>query len=750
MSLLKFIARQLSPSRSASIIRLEELTRQGQTLPARRMLDELKNRSTVDRARLQTLEGDLLFQEHRDVEAETCYRAALKEDPGLPSAHNGLSTLLAEQGQLELATMHSHFAVAATKQKDGRYLAQLGYCQLQAGNLQAAEAPLRAAVRLSPEDAFAWNNLGIIMMAKGRFKAAISHFERSLRFKPDLASAHAHLSEAKHAIATHEQAAPPSASDLEKSARDLAPPQIVEMIKDDRLDEALALAEKLALEQPANEDIHILLLYLHEACGDIQSGLDCLDAWASANGETPKLLRHKGLAYARAQEFVKAEKCLTPLMDTHKEDADLHEALGTSLARQEKYQEATAHFHTAASLEPDNLAFLAEKAANLCNACRYEEAYEVCQTLEARGAPAITQGIALAYLGRFDEALAILEKALKAQPRDPNLRLFRSQILLLNSRFEDGWQDYNFRNYASGANIRALPFPLWRNEPLSDKSIIVLAEQGLGDQIMFSSCIPDLLKRQPARVIIESIDRIAPILTRSFPECEVVGSRQNANIGWVKDFNDVDYFIPMGDLPSVFRNREENFPQHNGYLKTDGAKVQKWRSSLDDWEKALGLEPGRALRIGFSWRGGTAGTRQPVRSLDIQDFLPLMRSRKHNTTWVCLQYGQVQSEVHELTTQHGQNVAYWPESIADLDEFAALIQGLDLVITVCNTTVHFAGGLGQPVWILSPKVPEWRYGLYTLQMPWYPSSKIYRQIEHGQWEPVMTAIAADLADWQST
>ena len=88
---------------------------------------------------------------------------------------------------------------------------------------------------------------------------------------------------------------------------------------------------------------------------------------------------------------------------------------------------------------------------------------------------------------------------------------------------------------------------------------------------------------------------------------------------------------------------------------------------------------------------------------------------------------------------------YWPESIADLDEFAALISALDLVITVCNTTVHYAGALGKPVWILAPKVPEWRYGLNSTSLPWYPSSRMYRQHEAGAWTELVAAVSQDLS-----
>jgi 2-methylisocitrate lyase-like PEP mutase family enzyme len=111
--------------------------------------------------------------------------------------------------------------------------------------------------------------------------------------------------------------------------------------------------------------------------------------------------------------------------------------------------------------------------------------------------------------------------------------------------------------------------------------------------------------------------------------------------------------------------------------------------------------------------------------------------------FVCLQYGDALADV-ERARQAGLDMAYWPEAIKDLDEFAALVAALDLVVTVCNTTVHYAGALARPVWIMAPRVPEWRYGLHSTSLPWYLSSRIVRQASDGDWQPVIDQVASDL------
>jgi hypothetical protein len=167
-------------------------------------------------------------------------------------------------------------------------------------------------------------------------------------------------------------------------------------------------------------------------------------------------------------------------------------------------------------------------------------------------------------------------------------------------------------------------------------------------------------------------------------------------------------------------------------------RIAYWKNRMD----ALGPQP----KIGISWRGGMEVTRKSVRSMALTDLLPLAETC--DATFVCLQYGDVHSDLTEAVAA-GFKAHYWPEAIKDLDEFAALISSLDLVITVCNTTVHYAGALGRPVWVMAPHIPEWRYGLHFDSMPWYPSSRMFRQPEAGNWSAVIRRISREMSIWNA-
>lgn len=738
MALLKIIIDRAFSKRARAPNEIRTLIQGGKLNEASKAIPLIKEDNPDVIADKLCLEGEILFQKKLDQEAEAKFRQALRIAPGSASAHCDLSMVLAEQGDIELATMHAHFAVEATRKKEPRALAQLGYCQLCAGNFAAAERPLRTATSLDPTNPYAWNNLGIIAVTQGNKAKALRYFEKALQLKPDFVSAQHHLANAQR-HATTQPYAPDIGSMLSLITQ--GDHALAKLINDNEMGEALAHLERVCVSQPESAELHIALLQLYEYAGDVQEGLDLLERWQKEHPDNTAARREIGLTYSRLQDAKHAEIWLAPLiLDQGEDDAEMLRALADALSMQERYEEAIPLFDQLCKLEPTDRN-LGLQSANLSNACHYDEALAICEDLIARGAPAPGYGATLCFMGRFDEALRVINQDLEQQPNEPNLRMFRGQIALLHENFREGWQDYAFRNYANHAKVRALPFPRWKGEPLNNKGIMVLAEQGLGDQIMFASCLPDLQSLHPRRIVVESIDRITETLVRSFPEIEFIGTKQNTDISWVKDYPDIDYFVHLGDLPQHFRPTVQSFPRHHGYLTPDTAKAHHWAQQITDWELQHHLKPGKRLRIGFSWRGGTPGTRSPIRTIQPDMVKSLDPARA--VTWVCLQYGDVAQDVQQLSSDSFP-VAYWPESIKDLDEFAALISTLDLVVTVCNTTVHYAGALGAPVWVMSPKIPEWRYGLTSTQMPWYPSSKMYRQDTPGTWDAVLANICRDI------
>lgn len=342
----------------------------------------------------------------------------------------------------------------------------------------------------------------------------------------------------------------------------------------------------------------------------------------------------------------------------------------------------------------------------------------------------VTMGSALFALGRVEDALAAYQDALTLDPGYPDALFHRGLIRLMSGDYRKGWQDFEqrFRREKS-RGVRPCS-PAWDGTPLCGRSVLVMREQGLGDEIMFASCYPQLIS-QSERCVIECEPRLQKLFTRSFPGA-VFFPLQNYEADEPTGADVVaDVRVYAGSLPQYARRTLEDFPAHAGYLRPDPLRTAYWRSRLES------LGPG--LKVGLSWRGGTVFSHQERRTLSLASLLPLLSVP--NVRWINLQYGERGREIAGLREASGIDIVDWPEAIdGDYDETAALVSALDLVVSVCTAVVHLAGALGRPAWVLTAMVPEWRYGLRGSTMPWYPSVKLFRQQTQGVWDPVIADV----------
>jgi Flp pilus assembly protein TadD len=337
--------------------------------------------------------------------------------------------------------------------------------------------------------------------------------------------------------------------------------------------------------------------------------------------------------------------------------------------------------------------------------------------------------------GKLAEALELWTRLVDKGGEDVELaRLNRALVLLKQGEFARGWADYEARKRTeSEYHPRGFSYPEWQDEPLAGRTILVHAEQGLGDQIMFASCIPDLIGRA-GHCVVECAPKLEAIFRRSFPAATVVGADKSAAGDGLAQAPAIDYQVALGSLPLRFRNSFGDFPAHDGYLCADAGKTAAWRRRLE----AL---PGRR-RIGISWRGGMRRTRQAMRSLPLAAWLPILQCAE--TAFVSLQYTDCAAELSEVERDHGIRICHWQEAIDDYDQTAALVCALDLVISVQTSIVHLSGALGRRAWVMVPAVAEWRYLESGERMPWYPAVRIWRQDCPDEWQPLVERVAAAL------
>lgn len=342
--------------------------------------------------------------------------------------------------------------------------------------------------------------------------------------------------------------------------------------------------------------------------------------------------------------------------------------------------------------------------------------------------------------GEMEEALRYARMALEQDPRNVIAHHNYGLTLLKLGLYREGWEEYEWRKRLetrAGSYLR-FPLPNWQGDTLAGKTIFLFAEQGLGDEIMFASCVPEIVA-QAGQVVIECDPRLAPLFRRSFARAAVFGRPPTPSNAWMRSLDPQPVVqAAIGSLPRFLRRQIEDFPMRRGYLQADPVRVAAWRERLS----ALG--PGR--KLGISWRGGLARTARVRRSLELAELQPLLRLP--NAHFISLQYGKVADEVAAFERRHRITLPHWQDVLDDYDETAALVCALDGVVSVCTAIVHLTGSLGRPVLVLAPFSPEWRYGISGEAMPWYPSVKVLRQPSPGEWGPVLqTALQKVNTGW---
>lgn len=342
--------------------------------------------------------------------------------------------------------------------------------------------------------------------------------------------------------------------------------------------------------------------------------------------------------------------------------------------------------------------------------------------------------MALHESGRLNEAIAAYDTACQIAPRDAEMQFNRALLLIQTGQFESGWREYEWRwQVPGGPRKRVLGIPRWNGEPLCGRCLLVHAEQGLGDEIMFASCLPDVIALG-ARCRLTANPRLAALLTRSFPAATVVAVERGK-----EDFDALaagaDAEIPAGSLPRLLRRTWSEFPRRSSYLVADPQRRTEWVRRF----RALG--PG--LKVGISWRGGRRPVDRQKRSIPLLEWRRLL-SIEH-AHFINLQYGDYDEEVSQAAAA-GIHLHDWPDADAlrDVDGLAAQVSALDLVVSVSNATVHLAGALGIPTRALLPAHTGWRWFHGHEDSPWYPSVRVLRQQEPGDWASVLTRVDREL------
>jgi len=404
---------------------------------------------------------------------------------------------------------------------------------------------------------------------------------------------------------------------------------------------------------------------------------------------------------------------------------------------------AVEHFKQAVAIKPD----FVEARINLASALSSRDQPEAAVTeLEAARAVAPDDPLVLFRLGRarsalrdWDGAAEAFEACLAIDPEHADARYYLADLQLTAGRFEAGWDSYEARWFRPkwATEPRPFEFRKWNGESLEGRTILAWGEQGVGEEILFSSMIPDLMDRA-GHVLVECDPRLQPLFERSFAGVETVGRTYPSSPRTADP--DIDVQSATGSLGRWLRVCASDF-KSGAYLIADPEKSRQAGARY----QALGKGPA----IGIAWRSVSAlKDFASYKSSPIEAWKPVLK--RVDPVFVNLQYGDCAEALEYVEREWNIRVHVDSEvdQMISLDDFAAQIDALDLIITTSNTTAHVAGALGKEVWVVLPVKAGWRWSRERTDSLWYPKARLFRQAPGEDWAMVLTSVGQALDEWR--
>ena len=530
----------------------------------------------------------------------------------------------------------------------------------QAGRLDAAEQIYQRILQVEPDQPDALHFMGVLTAQLGRHQAAVDYITRAIAVRPNAAPYHLNLGLAYQAS--------------------------------QKLDEAIASYRRALQLQPEFVEAHCNLGNALIEQGKLAEAVACYHRAIELRPDFAEARSNLGKAHLEQRKLDEAAACCRRALQLKPGLAEAHCNLGNALLEQGKLEEAVACYLRALELKPD----FPEAHCNL--------------------------GDAFFLLSRLDEAAACCRRALDFNPDYADAHMGLAVLELLRGDLGHGWPEYEWRWRTKQMPPRSFLQPRWDGGSLTGKTILLHAEQGLGDTIQFVRYAP-LVKRLGSMVILECQKPLLPLLAT----CPGI-DRLVAQGDVLPDF---DAHAPLLSLPTILRTSLDTIPAAVPYLFAAPALVEHWREKLRTVS---------GYKIGISWHGQPGYGSRLARKIPLQQFASL--AEIPGVRLISLQKGAPRKELAQARERFpllelGDEVDQ--AACAFLDT-AAIMMNLDLVVTSDTAVGHLGGSLGAVVWIALPRPPDWRWLLDRSDSPWYPTMRLFRQKISGDWTGVFQEI----------
>lgn len=570
---------------------------------------------------------------------------------------------------------------------------------------------LSAQLQQQPEDLDGWTRLGDWCLAMERFRDAEQAYRCGLAMRPMHLAAQEGLGLA--------------------------------LLKLQQNNEAYLRLETVCKSDPGRSDAWVHWGLADLAMGNYEQAAMKFQSAIDRDPKNPHAWQNLGLVAYHLGQLKACIDAIREAIALRPGDGMAHANLALALRQRGEPDQALEAAQKATKLKPESprvWVVLADTLFDQADFTACGRAIQHALALDAGFVPAhVAQGKLLTAQRDWAGARASFERCLALQPGHADAEGGIAILELLLEQWPTAWDWHEARRRTQPAPVRSLPYPEWDGQGRPGETVLVHAEQGLGDIILFSSCLPDL-QSTGTRCVVEVPARLEKLFARSFPDCLVVGNESNrGGLAWLDRIPTPERQVPVGSLPRWFRRQPPSFPMHGGYLRPDPQRVEHWRERLTE------ELPGNGLVVGLAWRGGLATTAHRHRSLRLSDLLTALEGV--SARWVNLQYGDVEAELAACSAHPAGPVHPGLSGYADLDDLAALTSACDVVLTVCSTQAHLTGALGRPGLVLVPMHPNWRYGLEGERSVWYPSLRLLRQTEAEHWQGPLEVVRRAIEAW---
>ena len=519
----------------------------------------------------------------------------------------------------------------------------------------------------------------------------------------------------------------------------------IELHRNGQLQQAELIYQQILQVNPENAEVLHLLGTIAHQIEKYDLSINLINQAIEIDPNQSSFFNNLGLTLQKRGRFEEAVQAYKQAIDLNSDSSESYYNLGITLNDQGKLEEAIQAYKNVLKINPNYLEACNSLGIAFKDLGRLEEsvqAYQDAIRINSNHGPTHNNlGNVLRDQGKLEEAIQAYQQAIEINPKFPEAHHNLGTSLFLAGDFKNCWKHYEWRwkcpNTQLSLKERHLPQTRWEGSGLTDTSILVWAEQGVGDQITFASMFPDLLQAG-ARVTVECEQRLIPLFKRSFPEIQFY-PQENLPHTQLFDTN-INYQVPMGNLGRWFRTDRDSFTRNKqSYLTACPKETKKRRRKYKE------ISNGRML-VGVSWKSaGPDQSWSESRSIPLNDYWISVLSNK-DCYFINLQYGDVKQELELLKSETGLTV-YSDQDICtfeNLDGFAAQVSALDLVMSIDYTSAHIAGALGQEVWTLLPHIPYWRWLQDVEDTLWYKNMRLFRQDRIGDWSKVFQQVSISL------